>query len=158
MDAKSAVVVNGGVRFKVFDKFYAELAKWNRFRLVQRKEDADITILMSSTSGELFGGIAVPTGGAVIGGSESKFYMRISNARDGMPLWTDVTEEAGLVSNSGKRLVSNLRKRMGGNWSLAPMHPHMETLLHFYAYGKPKETVEQTGPPQRVVIRIQKPW
>jgi hypothetical protein len=37
------------------------------------------------------------------------------------------------------------------------MHPHMETLLHFYAYGKPKETVEHTGPPQRVVIRIQKP-
>ena len=36
--------------------------------------------------------------------------------------------------------------------------PHMETLLHFYAYGKPKETVEQTGPPQQVVVRVVKPW
>ena len=28
---------------------------------------------------------------------------------------------------------------------------HMETLLHFYAYGKPRETVEQTGPPQQML-------
>ena len=25
--------------------------------------------------------------------------------------------------------------------------PHMEVLLHHYAYGKPKDVVEQTGPP-----------
>jgi len=73
MDAKSAFVVNDGVWSKLFDKFYAELAKWNRFRLVQREEDADITIVLSSTPGELVGGIAVPTGGMLIGGSESKF-------------------------------------------------------------------------------------
>jgi len=35
---------------------------------------------------------------------------------------------------------------------------HMETLLHYYAYGKPRETVEQTGPPQQMLIRIEKPW
>jgi len=34
----------------------------------------------------------------------------------------------------------------------------MEALLHCYAYGKPKETAEQTGPPQQVVYRIVKPW
>ncbi len=28
--------------------------------------------------------------------------------------------------------------------------PHMETLLHQYAYGKPKEIIEQAGP---IVIR-----
>jgi hypothetical protein len=99
--AKSALVVNAGVRLEVFDKFQAELQKWNRFRLVQRKEDADITILLSSTSGELFGG-----------GSESKFYVRISDAKDGSPLWADMIETAGSVSGSGKRLVSNLRKEM----------------------------------------------
>ena len=58
--------------------------------------------------------IGVPMGGVLTGGSESKFYMRISDTRDGTPLWTDMTGEAGLVSNSGKRLVSNLRKRMSG--------------------------------------------
>jgi hypothetical protein len=104
MEARSAFVVNGGVWFKVFDKFYAELAEWNRFRLVQRKEDADITILLSSAPGELFGA----------GGSESKFYMRISDTRDGTPLWADTTREARSVSNSGKRLVANLRKMIDG--------------------------------------------
>ena len=34
----------------------------------------------------------------------------------------------------------------------------VEALLFHYAYGKPKETVEQTGPPQQIVIRIEKPW
>jgi hypothetical protein len=33
----------------------------------------------------------------------------------------------------------------------------METLLHFYAYGKPKETVEHSGPPQPLIVRIEKP-
>ena len=114
MDAKSAFVVNDGVWFKLFDKFYAEFAKWNRFRLVQRREEADVMVVLSSTPGELVGGVAVPSGGMLIGGSESKYYMRISDARDGTPLWADMTGEAGLVSNSGKRLVSNLRKRMDG--------------------------------------------
>lgn len=114
MEAKSAFVVNGGVWFKVFDKFYAELAKWNRFRLVERKEDADITILLSGTSGALFGGMAGPTGRVPGGGSESKFYVRISDTRDGTPLWADTTGEAGSISNSGKRLVANLRKMIDG--------------------------------------------
>ena len=74
----------------------------------------DGRIVEDGTPGELVGGIAVPTGGMLIGGSESKYYMRISDARDGTPLWADATGEAGLVSNSGKRLVSNLRKRMDG--------------------------------------------
>ena len=34
----------------------------------------------------------------------------------------------------------------------------MEVLLHHYAYGKPRDTVEQVGPPQQLVIRINKPW
>jgi hypothetical protein len=41
---------------------------------------------------------------------------------------------------------------------VAAVHPHMEALLHCYAYGKPKETVELTGPPKRVVYQIVKPW
>ncbi len=36
--------------------------------------------------------------------------------------------------------------------------PHMEVLLHHYAYGKPKDTVEQVGPRQPLIVRIQKPW
>jgi hypothetical protein len=34
----------------------------------------------------------------------------------------------------------------------------METRLHHYAYGKSRETGEQTGPRQQILIRIEKPW
>ena len=34
----------------------------------------------------------------------------------------------------------------------------MEVLLHHYAYGKPRDIVEQTGPPQHIVVRVEKPW
>ena len=36
--------------------------------------------------------------------------------------------------------------------------PQLEVLLHHYAYGKPKDTVEQVGPPQQIVVRVEKPW
>ena len=36
--------------------------------------------------------------------------------------------------------------------------PQLEVLLHHYAYGKPKDIVEQTGPPQHIVVRVEKPW
>jgi hypothetical protein len=49
--------------------------------------------------------------------------------------------------------VASLRERL-----TAGKAPHMETLLHYYAYGKPNETVEQTGPEPEIVIRVEKPW
>ena len=36
--------------------------------------------------------------------------------------------------------------------------PQLEVLLHHYAYGKPKDTVEQVGRPDQIVIRVEKPW
>jgi hypothetical protein len=114
MRAKSAFVVNDGVWFKAFDKFYGEFKKWNRFQLVQSKEQADIIVVLSNSAGSLVGGVSIPSGGVFVGGSESKFYMRITDARDGTPLWADMTGETLLVSNSAKKMVSNLQKRMDG--------------------------------------------
>jgi hypothetical protein len=33
--------------------------------------------------------------------------------------------------------------------------PQVEVLLHHYAYGKPKETVEQAGEPRIIFVRWQ---
>ena len=116
--AKTAFLVNDGTWSKAYDKFYAELKKWNRFQFVESRDQADIMIVLSTKPGELTGAVPVlstggsATSGVVIGGSESKFYIRITDGKDGTPLWSDVTGEAMLVSNSPKKLVSNLRKRM----------------------------------------------
>jgi hypothetical protein len=113
--AKTAFLVNDGVWYKVHDKFYAELKKWGRFQIVESKEEADIVIVLSTRAGELGGAVAVPSGQVVVGGSESKFFLRISDAKDGTPLWSDSTGEAMLVSNSAKRFVKTLKQRMEGN-------------------------------------------
>ena len=115
--AKTAVVINDGTWIKVYDKFYTVLKKWNRFQLVETKEQADIVIVLSTNPGSLVGGmVSSPSGvGVVIGGSASKFYMRITDAKDGTPLWADSTGEAFfLVSNSAKKFIKRLRKRFVG--------------------------------------------
>lgn len=114
--ARTAVVFNDGAWIKVYDKFYTVLKKWNRFQLVETKEQADIVIVLSTNPGSLGGGIvSSPSGvGVVIGGSESKFYMRITDAKDGTPLWSDSAGETMLVSNSAKRFIKRLRKRFVG--------------------------------------------
>lgn len=118
LQAKTAYVVNNGSWAKSYDKFYAELKKWNRFQLVETKEEADIMIVLSSKVGESGGGVVVgntagqPSSGVVISSSESTFFISVTDAKDGTPLWSDYTGEAMLVSNSAKRLVAGLRRRM----------------------------------------------
>ncbi len=112
LEAKTAWVVNDGSWSKAFDKFYAELKKWNRFQLVEAKDAADIVIVLSTQAGEFGGGVAT-SGGVVLAGTESKFYIRITDAKDGTPLWSDYTGEGwGLVSNAPKKLVKTLKERM----------------------------------------------
>jgi hypothetical protein len=41
---------------------------------------------------------------------------------------------------------ASLKKRLD-----AGKAPHMETLLHHYAYGKPKETIEESGDREIVI-------
>ncbi len=114
LNAKTAFVMNDGTASKVFDKFYVELEKWGHFRIVQAKTEADVIIVLSSRPGELGGAVAMAggTSGVVIAGSESRFYIRITDAEDATPLWSDNVGEATLVSNSAKKLVKNLKERV----------------------------------------------
>ena len=78
---------------------------------------AFVVNVLSNTPGSLGVGTSTVTSGTTtasgvsVVGTESKFYIRINDARDGTPLWSDQVGEAVLVSNSPKKLVSNLRKR-----------------------------------------------
>lgn len=49
-------------------------------------------------------------------------------------------KDAARLLVSDEAYVESLRKRLP-----AGKAPHMETLLHHYAYGKPKETVDVTA-------------
>lgn len=96
--AKTAAVVNDGTWSKAYRKFHTALKKWNRFHLVENKEQADIVILLSLQPGTL-----------------SAYQIRITDANDGTLLWSDYAGPSGfLLSNSPKKLVKRLRKRLTG--------------------------------------------
>jgi hypothetical protein len=60
----------------------------------------------------------------------------------------EIRDFARSVLESPEYVESLKRRLRQGN------APHMETLLHHYAYGKPRDTLEITGPvePLRIVI------
>jgi predicted Zn-dependent protease len=91
---------NDGTWSKAYDKFYVALKKWNRFQLVETKDEADIVIVLSTQAGEFGGGVAT-SGGVLVAGTESKFYIRITDARDATPLWSDYTGEGWGLDDPG---------------------------------------------------------
>ena len=107
--AKSAFLVNDGVSAKLLDKVYSELKKWNRFQIVESKQDADIVITLSrgATSGA-FGAIRGVGVGAVV----TDFSIRITDAKDDSQLWADAIDGGHSTWYAGDSIVSHLRKRM----------------------------------------------
>ncbi len=96
--AKTAAVVNDGTWAKAYRKFFKALRKWNRFHLIENKEQADIVIVLSLQPGAL-----------------SAYQIRITDAKDGTLLWSDYGGPAKfLLSNSPVKLVKHLRKRFVG--------------------------------------------
>ncbi len=96
--AKTAAVVNDGTWAKAYRKFFKALRKWNRFHLIEDKEQADIVIVLSLQPGAL-----------------SAYQIRITDAKDGTLLWSDYGGPAKfLLSNSPVKLVKHLRKRFVG--------------------------------------------
>lgn len=96
--AKTAAVVNDGTRAKAYRKFFKALRKWNRFHLIENKEQADIVIILSNQPGTL-----------------SAYQIRITDAKNGTLLWSDYGGPAKfLLSNSPVKLVKHLRKHFVG--------------------------------------------
>jgi|SRR5215472_3307530 len=107
--AKSVLLVNDGVSAKLFDKVYSELKKWNRFQIVESKDDADVVMTLShgSTTGAVAGS---KTG--IFGISVADISVRVSDAKDDMPLWADSIDGGHSNWYAGDSIVSHLRKRM----------------------------------------------
>lgn len=96
--AKTAAVVSDHVWAKAYRKFYKALRKWNRFHLIENKEQADVVITLSLQPGQVFA-----------------FQLRITDAKDGTLLWSDYAGPAKFIlSNSPVKLVKHLRKRFVG--------------------------------------------
>jgi hypothetical protein len=87
LSAKTAFLVNDGTSAKTFDRFYAELKKWNRFQLVENKDQADIVVVLSSRAMGM------------------QFYIEITDTTNNTPLWSDSAYTA-------RKFVSGLRNRM----------------------------------------------
>ena len=74
--------------------------------------------------------------------------------------------QAGSLNKATLKIRDAARRLLGDSAYLRSVRtrllegkaPQLEVLLHHYAYGKPKDTVEQVGPPQHIVVRVEKPW
>jgi hypothetical protein len=119
--AKKAFVVNDGTPSKVFDKFYSEIKKWNRFSLVETKDQADVVIMLTAKNDSnspsvvpvITGGSDRSTGGGVIvGANQPTYHLKITDAKDATPLWADSSADVVWAPNSPRKMVSSLRKRI----------------------------------------------
>ena len=97
--AKTAMLINEDASVKVFDALYDQFKKWNRFRLTENKDEADIVVLLSARQ-------------EVLAGLIPNYYLKISDAKDETPLWSDSCQEGLRVAYPAKKMVSTLRKRM----------------------------------------------
>jgi len=97
-NAKTAYVLNDGTSATPYNSFLDYFKKWARFELVEEKEKADIVIVFSTR----------PEYAPVGTDSRMDCYMIVTKNSDASVLWTG----AGYTVNGGKKLISNLRKKM----------------------------------------------
>jgi hypothetical protein len=111
LNAKTAIVINDRATQKDFDKFNEALKEWGRFEFVQDRASADIIITLSADIKTR--NIQIPNVGGGYGGVQSQPVLvnsiRILNAKDDTPLWSD---ETSVESNDPKHLIANLKNKM----------------------------------------------
>lgn len=111
LNAKTALVVNGGAEVKDFEKLCKLLKEWGRFELVQDKKSADIVITISTQLENRT--VQSPNVGGMSGGVVTIQvlinYLRISDARLDTQLWSDKTSSD---SRDPKQLVDKLKNKM----------------------------------------------
>jgi hypothetical protein len=111
LNAKAAIVKNDAALDKDFAKFCDALKEWGRFELVQDRTSADIIIWLSVDIKTR--NVQVPSIGGGMGSVQSQQVLinriRILNAKDDTPLWSD---ETSVESKDPKHLVANLKNKM----------------------------------------------
>jgi len=109
LNAKTAFVRNDGADAKDFAKFCQLLEEWGRFEFVQERSKADIGIALSTQLQTKT--VRMPSTGGGFGGITSQqviiSYMRIVNAGNEAPLWSDQIE-----SKNPKSVVQKLKGKM----------------------------------------------
>jgi hypothetical protein len=119
--AKTILLVNDTGDLPVFDRFYSEIKKWDRFAIVDSREKADLVALLTSdvsrtvtvySATGVVNGPTVTASGTGAGVPIKAFYLKIYNSQTAEQLWSDSVE--GWWTNKGAvtKLATNLRKRM----------------------------------------------
>jgi hypothetical protein len=121
VSARTVYLVNESGDVKVFDKFFQELQKWGRFKIVTARGDADVIAVVSDRSsgavtignGTVVGSGNVATGsGTYVTMPNEYMYLRIVEATTGDALWSDRTTKRLGSGSTASKLLSNLKKRL----------------------------------------------
>lgn len=126
LKARSAYLINDSGDVKAYDRFYRDLTKWSRFTVVSSRDNADIVMVLTSSSQSgvtAVSGSSASTGGVTTGSAtattvpSTSLHLRVLDAKTDEILWTDMTEKWIASGHAPAKLVSNLKKRF-------PRAPH----------------------------------
>jgi len=115
--ASAVYLVNDSGDLKAFDRFYQELRKWNRFRVVASRNDAEVVMVLTTVSNsQVTSGGAATTGGVTTGLATTvpipALQLKVLDASTDDVLWSDVTDKWMSSGHAPSKLLSNLKKRM----------------------------------------------
>lgn len=123
LQAKTLFVDNQSKYADVADHFYDEISKWKRFRLVSKKEDADLVVVLTTQESEgvastnqpyvtnKIGDTKITTGGGrVYTYTSGATQLTFVDPKSGEKVWTNTM--AWSKKGSTRLLVRDLRKRI----------------------------------------------
>lgn len=110
LEAKTAVIVNGGTKQDHVDTFARELAKIKRFEIVSDHDKADVIFTLSNKSK---GSVGVPIGGVLVSSEIEGFALAITDRPTKEPLWSDTQEVDWRPRGALSALVKRLDVRLG---------------------------------------------
>ena len=115
LKAKAVYIENHGSA-KLRDQAYEEITKWGRFSVVEKRESADIVLLLSSEPGRAGGGTTSTydpsanngsggwTHGSVHTSSAPVFHVEILDAKSGESLFSDTRRPSSSLKELRKRM------------------------------------------------------
>lgn len=119
--AKSVYLVNDSGDIKAYDRFYRELTKWGRFKVVTSRDTADIVAVLTSsatyaltvsTATAVSSDNVTTAAGTAVSVPSTFLHLKVFDARTGEPLWSDSTEKWVTSGHAPSKLVKHLRTRM----------------------------------------------
>ncbi len=113
--AKKLFLVDDSGDRKAYDKFCQELKKWGRFTIVTAQGESDAIAVLTTRadySATVHSGNVFTGAGTFATFPVNYLYLKVFDAKTGLPLWSDGAEKWTSAGHAPSALVSNLKKRM----------------------------------------------